>query len=206
MCQKKSNNILGGLISSKNIGNFRLSLRSAVRRYWRGGSKQDFIFDFSVAIDRGFNRAFRVGAASCGVKPNQITNEMDAALQDKINSQFSHIVSFADTIMTKGDKGKLSAAFNKLGIWVARYGEVENLGKVSACGKQRLKWVIGIAEHCRSCLRLNGIVKPASFWQSKGILPRVAGAEYLECHGYNCQCKLEPTDEPVTKGRFPSLP
>jgi hypothetical protein len=30
--------------------------------------------------------------------------------------------------------------------------------------------------------------------------------DLLECGGWRCDCSLEDTDEPMTRGRFPNLP
>ena len=198
---------MGGVLFAKNLSDFRLSLRSEVRRYWSGDvEKGDFIFNFNSAIERGFRRAFRIGAAECGIKPESYTDEMRSALQRKINEQFIHILSMANGIVAKIEKGKLGDAFRKIEIWIARYGELKQLGTVLACGNEKLKWVLGAAEHCKSCVKLSGKVKLASFWNKKGILPRVAGASYLDCKGYNCKCSLVPTNDPISKGSLPSLP
>ncbi len=205
-CSTQKNALHVG-ITAKSLISFRRSLRAHVRKYWKGYSTSgDFIFGFHEAVEFGFMRAFRLGAASCGVKPADYTQKMKNALQSKINEQFTHIMGLADDIVIQADGGKLSAAFRRIEIWVARYGEVKQLGTLLACGDKPLEWVIGIAEHCKSCLKLNGKVKRASFWENKGILPRVAGATYLDCKGYNCKCSLLPTDKPLSKGKLPSLP
>ena len=63
-----------------------------------------------------------------------------------------------------------------------------------------------LVHNCSSCLKLSGKVKRMSFWNSHGILPRVAGADYLICRGYKCACSLELTDAPLSKGSLPRLP
>lgn len=195
------------LIAAKTLADFRLNLRAQVRAYWKGlRTKDEFIVGFFNAVDRGYNQAFRQGAADCGVKPDDYPNEARTMLQEKINSQFGFIVELANDIVTQENGGKLGSAFTRIEVWISRYGEIAQMAKGLVCGDQNMKWVLGVAEHCSSCLKLNGIVKPASFWNSRGILPRIAGADYLECKGYNCKCSLEPTDDPATKGRFPSLP
>lgn len=194
-------------LSSKNLANFKLSLRSEVRRYWNGQvGKSDFVFNFHNAIDRGFNRAFNIGIAECGKKRDDLSDKELDALQDKINSQFEFVSNLADAIVQKKDGGKFNEQVSRLSNWYPRFGEMVQLGKVTACGDELLEWVLGVAEHCESCKSLAGIVKPASFWNEKGVLPAVAGADYLICKGYNCQCGLKRTSKKETKGNLPSLP
>lgn len=206
MCQPIESKLFDGIIA-KSLSDFRLNLRAQVRRYWNDeDNTTSFMFNFMNAVDRGFNQAFRAGAAECGIRANEYTEEMKSVLQAKINEQFPFVTNLANRITTRADGGKLKDATSLIEVWIARYGEVLNLGKLLACADKKLKWVLGAAEHCKSCVKLSGKVKRASFWKANGILPRVAGAHYLDCQGYNCKCSLEVTDEPLTKGRLPSLP
>lgn len=193
--------------SAKNLNDYKRSLRGHVRRYWSGAiDKKSFRFAVFEAVDRAFNRAFNAGIANCGKKRSDLSADDLDQLQKRINDQFPFTASLADSIETQSDGGKLNDQFAKLNGWFSRYGEIVELGKVIACGDENLVWVLGVAEHCSSCKKLSGIVKPASFWNESGILPRVAGASYLECSGYNCQCSLQRTNKPITSGKLPSLP
>lgn len=207
MCKKSDYQTLYGVVMAKSLAGFRQELRLHVRRYWKSEfDKNSFVRAFQNSIKWGFRRAFRQGAAECGVREKDYSDDTIAVLQSKIDEQFPFVVDFVDTIVTRKDGGKLADAFRKIELWVARYGEVVNLAKGVACGEENLRWVLGVAEHCSSCKRLHGIVKPASFWNNRGILPRVPGANYLICRGYNCKCAFQLTDDPITKGPFPKLP
>ncbi len=195
------------VLSIKNLSNFKLSLRAEVRRYWNGViNKSDFIFEFHNAIDRGFNRAFNIGVSECGKKRGDLNAGDIDQIQGRINAQFPFVANLADEIVQKKDGGKFGKQAARLSSWYPRFGEMVQLGKAVACGNENLEWVIGVAEHCASCLKLNGIVKPASFWIERNILPRVPNASYLICKGFECKCELKPTKKPVSKGRLPSLP
>lgn len=211
MCNCLSNHqvahIASNVIFAKNLAGFRQEMRYVTRQYWNGDLlKGDFVFRFFDVVEHGFIRAFRAGAATCGIRPKEYTNKMKARLQQRIAAQFGYIVKMSKEIVIRANDGKLGSAFRRIEIWIARYGEIKQLGTILACGDKKLKWIIGIAEHCKSCIKLNGKVKRASFWNETGILPRVAGAVYLDCKGYNCKCSLVPTDEPISKGRLPTLP
>ncbi len=198
----------GGIaLYAKNLPDFKRALRGHVRSYWNGVTdKSDFIFNFFNSLDRGMNRGFNIGVAQCGKKRDDLTDSDIDQITQRVNDQFSYIQSFADTIVQKKDKGKLKEQFSKLGGWFGRFGEMIQLGKAVACADQLLEWVLGVADHCRSCVKLNGIVKPASFWLERGILPRVPYASYLICGGHECKCELKPTKKPISRGRFPILP
>lgn len=195
------------ILSAKNIADFRRSLRAATRRYWVGlFSDSDFIFELLGVIDRQFNRAFNIGLAECGLKRADIEDGDDDDLQDLINNQFQSVANIPDKIIKKKDGGKQKDAYLTTSIYLNRFDEARLLGSIISCGDELREWVIGSAEHCGSCLKLNGIVKPLSFWKSSGILPAIANAAYLICKGFNCKCRLKKTNKPITKGALPSLP
>lgn len=199
----------GVIIAMRGIADFRRNLRQQTRRYWNEvDSHMDFVIGMSNAIDRGFRQAWRAGAAECGIRPQDYSDAEIAELQRRINDQFPFITALATDFSDelRSSDGKLLSLYGRLELWVARYEEIRNQAKVMACKNAPLEWVLGIAEHCKSCRKLEGKVKRASFWQESGILPRRAGADYLECNGYKCQCSLVRTDKPITPGPLPRLP
>lgn len=160
------------------------------------------------AIERYLKEAWLAGALECGLQEDEQSDEERSAMYNLISNQFGHLGAFAAAIVneSKTEGGKLGPLLDRGEMWVGRYQQAFEQGKAMACADRKLKWTLGEAEHCSSCVKLSGKVKRASFWSTSGILPRVAGCSYLDCHGYNCACTLEPTDEPMTRGRMPSLP
>jgi hypothetical protein len=98
---------------------------------------------------------------------------------------------------------RLRTASSRLPMWINRYTEVVNTAKTMACANQKLMWTLGPTEHCSSCLKLEGKVKRGKFWQESGVLPQ---SRQLECGGFRCQCSLQPTDAPLSRGSLPRLP
>lgn len=143
-----------------------------------------------------------------GVRPDELTDVERRALQEQINSQITYIWNFADDIMagSKANGGPLTLLLTRTELWAARYQQVRQMGRAAAGGDQKAMWNLGNTEHCGSCLKLAGKVKRYSQWNAAGVLPRQAGATYLDCGGYNCQCDLSPTDAPMSKGPLPRLP
>jgi hypothetical protein len=193
----------------KDLDGFTLNIRANIRGLWNGDFDQfDFVDGMISAIERGFDQAWSEGAAKCGIQPDERTPEEEIELRNVINEQFLHLPGFAADIDagSKANGGALQPFLDRGDLWIGRYNEVVQRAQAMACADQKLKWELGEAEHCRSCLKLANKVKRASFWYSRGILPRQAGATYLECRGYKCDCRFTETDEPVSRGPLPRLP
>lgn len=189
--------------------NYEASLRSAVRGLWSGVySVADFFSIFQSAIRRNLTRAWHEGAAACGIKPEELTTAETLALQTLIVNEEQYVFGFALDVEagSKAAGVKLSRHFARVPKWGNRYNEARTRGEAMACADKKKKWKLGAAEHCKSCVKLDGKVKRNSFWIERGILPNVAGASYLDCKGYECKCSLEDTDDPVSRGPLPKLP
>ena len=194
---------------SGGTSNYRSGLRAAIRGLWSGVlDRQQFWDAMSSAIHRGLMGAWYTGAADCGIAPDELSAQEQQALQAAIDYEHLWIGRLANDVEagSKANGGQLSPLFSRLEVWIGRWEGVVSKARVMACGDRKLRWTLGPTEHCSSCMKLDGKVKRASFWNDMGILPRVHGAWYLDCQGFRCQCELLPTDEPLSKGRFPSLP
>ena len=53
-----------------------------------------------------------------------------------------------------------------------------------------MRWDLGVADHCASCLGLDGLTLTASEWDRLGIEPQ---SPDLDCTGVNCKCRFTPT-------------
>lgn len=190
---------------TKAISDYRLAVRSAVRRLWLGESTVfDFFDTMNFAITRHLRIAWKEGAASCGINEDELTNQEIAARDSFINSQFPYLLGFGDSIEenNKSSGAKLEPHLQRAELWIGRYSEAREKAKTMACGDQKLQWVVGPTEHCEDCARLNGRVYRASVWERYGLRPQ---SRDLACGGWRCQCTLVPTSEPATRGRPPGL-
>jgi hypothetical protein len=157
----------------------------------------------NASIRNLYTRAWEDGAAECGVKPTELTQEERDRLEEEIWSELSHTGKFADAIVagSKANGGKLGKLTGRIPMWVNRYQGVRYLAKIYACGDQKLMWVMNpVKEHCEDCLMLNGRIYRASLWKESGWEPR---SRDLACRGYKCGCELVNTDLPATPGRPP---
>lgn len=195
---------------TKSISQFRIGIRAAVRGLWAGQIDLfTFVDSMLSTIERRLAQAWDIGARECGISRDEMTLAELEARQDFINSQFEFLFPFGKDIEARNRAsgvGRLREHLVRSEVWINRYEQAKNQGKAMACRDKKLKWILGVAEHCGSCLKLNGRVKRASFWQSSGVLPRVANASFLDCGGWRCQCSLIVTQDPVTPGPLPNLP
>lgn len=191
---------------NKSKSEYGKSIRANVRRLWLGQVDTfDFVDGMITSIQRGFRRAWVQGAKQCGVLEDELTEDEQAALEQEINSDITYLLGFALAIEegSKANGGKLTPLINRARMWVERYTAIVELAKIMACEDQKLKWTLNPAEHCKSCLKLEGKVKRASYWKNYDVRPK--HWDKLDCKG-GCRCSLEPTDEPISKGPLPSLP
>jgi len=197
------------LIIKAGIGDYRRAIRAAVRGYWTGEFDYEQFYEaMHTTINFHVPQAWYSGAKECGILPDELSQEERVELKRNINYELRWIEGFANAIEenSKANGGKLGPLFSRAEIWIGRYEGIRSQAKAMACKDKKLRWTLGESEHCQSCLKLAGKIKRASYWYERGILPRVHGAEYLECGGWRCQCTLEPTSEPASKGPLPSLP
>lgn len=188
-----------------SINAYRSSLRSIVRGYWSGALSLDQFNDQMVgAINRRLSEAWDEGAAECGIRPDEYTVEEFRALGNAIHAELGHIPPFARDIgqNSKINGGKLGPHLAWVNLWVNRYRDMKNMAKTMACKDAKLIWIYGDTQHCSTCLALHGKVKRASYWRER-VQPQQPPNSKLECGGWRCQCTLQPTDKPLSKGPLP---
>jgi hypothetical protein len=188
------------------IEDYRAEIRAAVRGFWIGAGDYDWFLDaMFAAISRQVPLAYHEGVAECGIAPDEITFEEKMDIQRAILEQKMFVGGFAEYIeqRTKMQGGKLGPLLSRVEVWVQRYNEVRERAKSKACADMKCEWIFGdTVDHCRDCSAVVGRVYRISIWDKYGWIP---GSKDLACGGWRCDCKREPTDAPVTKGRPPSV-
>lgn len=189
---------------------YRRSLRANVRALWLGAVDYAQFWDaMATTIQRRLPQAWYEGAAEAGVLPAELTPAERQTLQSAIVVEMSYITKLSDAIIagSKAAGGKLAPLLGRAEMWTSRYGELRIRARAMAAADMKVVWVLGATEvSCTSCLKLAGKVKRNSYWLRTGVLPRVAGAPYLTCAGYKCDCTLSSTDLPLSRGPLPRLP
>jgi len=192
-------------VAAKTVKTYRRELRAVVRGLWSDVIDFDQAFESMLStIERQFTQAWRRGAAECDIGPDELSPDEIAALQERITEETQHISGYLEAIEanSRANGGKLQPLFNRAELWVNRWVEVFELAKSMACADRKGVWRIGPTEkHCRSCAGFDGRVYRFSVWNRNGALPR---SSRLECNGFRCECQIDETDAPITRGRFPA--
>ena len=195
--------------STKNRRAWTAGLRQSARGLWAGVfTVEEFNSMMFRVLNKGLTAAWNRGFMELGISPD----EQDDTERQRVFNIIIEQTSLMDgltrfiTDNSKANGGKLKRVNQRVSLWEQRYQQVQNEAKARASGNKKLEWVLGVAEHCPSCVRLSGQVRRGGFWLSNGILPAVPGADYLECKGYKCKCQLKPTTKPSSRGKLPRLP
>ena len=192
----------------KSVGgeqDYRKAINAAVRALWTGETDLfGFVDNMVGSIRRGLTRAWHEGAGSCGIQPADLTVDELFTLAGIINSEISHILDFGQAIEkgSRANKGKLSTQLRRAQMWGNKYTAVLYQAQTTSCSDLKLRWDLGIAEHCRSCMKLSGKVYRASTWRKYDLYPK---HRRLECNGYRCQCRFTITQQPCTPGVPPRI-
>lgn len=195
-------------VSLKTASDYRKALRSLVRGYWKGDlGAFDFVDSMNSAINRHFHRAWIEGAKAFGITNAEMTDEEKTRLELEINTEISYVTLFADSIEeeSKANGGKLGPLFDRVELWVNNYGRIVSLAGSMAAADKKSQWAYGdTIKHCVDCSTYAGRVYRNSVWRKflepYDAMPRGHG---LACSGFQCDCSLKPTSEPVSKGRPP---
>ncbi len=182
------------------------TIRGAVRQFWAGRLDYDQAFEFMMStISIGLRNNWHAGARECGIQPNELSPAERMALQARIVEEQSHIAPFLTAIenANKQAGAKLGPQLARAKMWTLRATDVQNQARTLACGDKKLKWIWDpVKEHCVDCENLNGKTKRASTWRQSGILPQ---SQELACKGFLCGCRLEPTNDSLSRGPLPRL-
>ena len=161
----------------------------------------DFVGAMAEIIQEQLTKAFREALRDNELDPDLVNEDGEGfkdELEDMILNEFDFVDGFAADIQqaAKDDAG-FEQFQTRAGMWANRYNDAYNQAQV-IIGEQygiNLEWVYGEAEHCETCLSLNGIVARASVWDELGVKPQQPPNDILECGGWNCKCSLQPTDK-----------
>jgi len=168
--------------------------------------------DFADNVRIGLRNAWRDGAKECGIEFSELTPEELSAMNQVIAREESRVFPFMDWIdlNSKANGGKFRPVQARADMWALRYDDVVTRAKLMACADQKLRWTINavrvVKENCKSCLKLDGKVKRASYWARENVHPQQPPNPNLECGGWLCGCGLVQTDEPLSRGPLPRLP
>lgn len=204
--RKPERTVAGVIVAQLSQADFGRRMRGLARGLWAGEIDLfGFIDAFLMAMERGFEQAWREGARTCGIEPGERSSEEATRLNEYIFAQAPFITPLAYWIQenSRANKVKLAVINNRIQIWENRYNEVLAIAQQMACADSKLRWRRNpMKESCVDCINLDGRVYRASIWAAYDIRPQ---SRALACGGYRCGCVLEQTDMPATPGRPPGI-
>lgn len=129
----------------------------------------------------------------------QLTVQMREMIDEKIAANVEAINGFAEDIYA----GRYSAErlgeegiSNRVELWTGALIGAYALGQVNRSSDPYWMWVLGDANHCSDCIRLNGQVHTASEWRAAGLQPQ---ANTLKCT-WHCKCRFVEVTGPSQGG------
>lgn len=156
-----------------------------------------FVQNMLLAISSGLTSAWLEGTSAMGVDQEELNSDEMAELQAQIDNETQYINGLADAIDRLNQSGaNLDAIGRRLDLWGDAYIRAFEQAKTTAGKDEKLMWTMHKGEHCPDCVALDGKVKRASYWYGKGLYPK---SWDLACH-QGCNCTLELTDQPISKG------
>lgn len=173
-------------------------LERGVRDLYNGRITADELLDTMIRLlDEQMRRAWNEGMRQNGLDPAQdMTDEWETQLQGIIDGEFSHVEQFITDVETARDTGApIDPLLSRAQLWAGRYADVVNQSILATAEpKDKYEWIYGDTQHCTTCEALNGLVASAAEWEQSGFRPQSPPNDMLECGGWRCQCRLEPTD------------
>jgi len=190
--------------TNKSSSDFGRQIRGATRGLWNDSIDFFNFVDTVIGnVYRGYEQAWREGASSCGIGPEDRSSQEAQVLTREISIALERVLPFGDFVANhkKVDGFKLSVSLNRAELWSNRYLAIVNLARSTSCSDRKFEWQLGrTMEHCNDCATYAGRVHRGSVWASVGAIPQ---SRSLACHGYNCGCRLVPTDGRASPGRPP---
>lgn len=174
-------------------------------------SQDAFIDGMAVVVQEQLTRAFREALRQNDMDP-ELVNDYGEGYGDELMTmilrEFEFVDGYAADIVAARAAGSGFEQFQtRAAIWANRYAEAVNRANelIAEANGNNLMWVYGDTEHCETCQALNGIVAPASTWMQLSIHPQEPPNDILECGGWRCQCRLEPTDKRSSPKAFDTI-
>ena len=185
----------------KTADAFNRSIDNLVKRLYGGGGNGAFIDGMAELIQQQLTRAYNAAwRESGGELP--LPDYLASALEDTILGQYDFVDGYAADIEAAAKDGTpIDPLLSRAELWAAQYGTAydEATRLIAIENSDNLKWKLGETEqHCNSCASLDGVVAPAKLWEELGVHPKDGPNDKLDCGGWRCDCKQEPTDENAT--------
>ena len=175
---------------------FLRAVEGLVRGVYNGQVGGDFVDALANLIEGQINQAFAQAyedeAYTDFYLPDYLREGAEAMIERERNFDWIYQY-YTDIVDARVDETSISPLLARGRMWANLYNEAysESLRLMTLANGGNMVWQLGEAEHCSTCLALDGIVASASEWDVSGWRPQ---SPELECKGFNCKCSLTPTD------------
>lgn len=125
-------------------------------------------------------------------RDDQDDSTIDAWTSEQSGFTLDFAKAAADVSKLKGD-AKTEARrilLERVDDWVHALRTLANKGFASAQANMTVTWEFGDADHCDKCSELNGKTRRLKWFTDRAYYPQEPGSQTLDCHGFNCQCRL----------------
>jgi len=171
---------------------YRRTLRGLTRALWNEAMDFEAVFaDFDDEVRIGLRESWLLGAAECGISPDELSPEERQELQRVIASESSRVFSFLDWIVdhNRATGGKFGVIKSRVDMWALRWDDVFTRARLLACSNQKFRWGFNALGHtkdpCDTCkIKLKDKVKRASFWHRAQVQPQNPPNDKLDCGGW----------------------
>lgn len=186
----------------KTIPFFLRAMRRLVQTLYDGYISGEFIETAKNLISGQIRKAYQEVWKQDGTDES-FPAYLEQAAAVKIAEQQSFVDGYyRDIVDAKINATSIEPLLMRVDLWVNRYNESKDeaahLIALENGGKEI--WIEGdTVDKCPTCLALDGIVAYAREWEAAGFRPQNAPNKMLDCEGWHCGCRREPT----TKRRSP---
>ena len=192
----------------KTVEYMENAIEGLVNGVYNGNIGGQFIDTMANIISGQLTQAYRQAWEDEGMTDYFAPDYLSESLEAMILNQYDYVDQFyRDIIDARVDGTSVSPLLARAKLWANQWnaGYNEAVRLITLQGGGNLVWEYGDAEHCNTCLSLNGIVARADEWDTLGVKPQ---GDMLECGGWNCKCALVSTDKrrsPNAYGRIEEI-
>ena len=189
----------------KTVDYYYRALRGLIQAVYTNIMGGEFIDIMANLIQGQLTQAFQFALDEIG---SDWFPELESELTAMIANEYTFVDQlFRDIIDARIDGTSIDPLLARAQIWANRWTDAYNLAKlkIQSLYGDRLEWVYGVAEHCDTCQRLNGVVAFAREWEALGVRPQNPPNPLLTCQGWRCKCSLQPTDKRRSPRAFDTI-
>lgn len=148
-------------------------------------------------ISKYSRQAFEDGLIKGGVNEPPDSDDLNI-IASHVAAQSRYVTGLMDTLFADGIT-EAQITSKPAQWWVQAVQPMFLEGQASADRNGMYEWVLGVAEHCATCLRLSGQIHRMKDWLRKRLFP---GSSELDCHPGECKCGLVKRENVRARGSY----